>query len=348
MNPVASPDGSSWKVLVADRSEEDARGLERILSPCGCEVTVTAGASPALELLKRARFDVLLTGRLLGKEDGLDLIRRVRREVFPVPLLVLRTALSSERARAEVLASEADDFLLEPLHPQAVLATMENALLRLRQPAPALPPRPPGRPRGRTRGLPPFAAVALAASTGGPEALSTLLRVLPADCRAAFLVVQHGPPWMLETFAERLRREGPFPVELASEGVALAPGRVYLAPGGRHLCVEGRPPRLALRDEPPENFLRPAADPLFRTAADAFGPRCLAVVLTGMGRDGALGAARVLAAGGGVLAQDPESAVAPSMPQTLVAAGIPDAVLPLEEMAPAIAEAVSRRLAAES
>lgn len=344
MSPVRNPDGSPWKVLLADRSEEDARVLERILTPCGCEVSVTTGVEAALGALKGARFDVLLTGRLLGAEDGVDLIRRVRREVFPVPLLVLRTALSSDRARAEVLASEADDFLLEPISPQAVLATMENALQRLRQPAPSLPPRPAAGRRHRTRGLPPFAAVALAASTGGPESLSRVIRALPADCRAAFLVVQHGPSWMLEAFAERLRREGPFPVELARDGALLAEGRVYLAPGGRHLCVEGGPPRLALREDPPENFRRPAADPLFRTAADVFGPRCLAVVLTGMGRDGALGAARVLAAGGGVLAQDPERSVAPSMPQTLVAAGIPDAVLALEAMAEAIAEAVSRRL----
>jgi two-component system chemotaxis response regulator CheB len=276
---------------------------------------------------------VLITGRLLGADDGLRLIRWVRRRVRPVPLIVLRTALSSPRARSEALESEADEFLLEPVTPKAVLATVENALRRLRQPAPDLP-SPPARGAASERAsLPRFAAAGLAASAGGPGALISLLGALPQASRAAVLVVQHGRDWMLEALAERLGSVSLMPVHLGEEGMPVEEGTVYLAPGGRHMTVAGDSLELRLRDDPPENFLRPAADPLFRSLADAFGPRCLAVVLTGMGRDGALGAARVLAAGGAVLAQDPGGAVAPSMPQTLVAAGIPDAVLSLDRLA---------------
>jgi two-component system chemotaxis response regulator CheB len=107
-------------------------------------------------------------------------------------------------------------------------------------------------------------------------------------------------------------------------------GEVYLAPGDRHMLVVPGSLQLHLTMEPPENYMRPAADPLFRSVAAAFGQYSVAAVLTGMGRDGSLGAATIAAVGGKVVAQDPRTAVAPSMPQTVINIGAASSVVPLD------------------
>ena len=176
----------------------------------------------------------------------------------------------------------------------------------------------------------------LAASAGGTDALVGLFRGLAAPLPAAFLVVLHGPSWMLDAFAQRLGRECPMKVALAAHGERPTPGEIQIAPGERHLVVEEGTLRLCLLDAPPENRVRPSADPLFRSAAKAFGRRCVAVVLTGMGRDGAAGAAEIAAAGGVVLVQDPATAQAPSMPQAVIDSKAATEVVALEQMPAAL------------
>jgi two-component system chemotaxis response regulator CheB len=154
------------------------------------------------------------------------------------------------------------------------------------------------------------------------------------------------PPLFTRILADRLAALGPNPVVEAVDGMLAEPGRVYLAPGGRHLTVQraipGTPPRLRLDDGPPENSCRPSADPLFRAAADVWGKGLLAVVLTGMGRDGCAGAARVRERGGAVVAQDRQSAVVWGMPGAVVEAGLAELELPLAE----VAGEIGRRVAA--
>ena len=152
---------------------------------------------------------------------------------------------------------------------------------------------------------------------------------------SVFLVV-HGPAWMLETFSTRLQKETTMTVRLAEEGMETRAGEMYLAPGDRHMVVESGSLRIRLNMDAPENYMRPAADPLFRSAAAAFGRHCIAVVLTGMGRDGTLGAATIAAAGGKVIAQDPRTAVASSMPQTVVNIGAASSVVPLDALGEAL------------
>jgi two-component system chemotaxis response regulator CheB len=217
---------------------------------------------------------------------------------------------------------------------------VETCLARRNQPRPAreaLGPRSAARPEA------PFACVVVAASTGGPSALSALLASLPVLQDAAVLVVLHGPAWLLETLVTRLGKEARMKARLAEDGIAVGPGEIFVARGDRHLVVEPVTFALRLLDQDPENFVRPAADPLLRSAARAFGPRCIAVVLTGMGRDGASGCARVIAEGGVVLAQDPSTASAKSMPQTVIDLGLATAVAGLEELPSLILEHVAAR-----
>lgn len=145
---------------------------------------------------------------------------------------------------------------------------------------------------------------------------------------------------MLEMFAEQLDRETPFKFQLASRGLQPVVGQVYLAPGEQHLCLRSDALTLDLNRDPMENFVRPAADPLFRSAASVFGKYCVGVVLTGMGRDGTQGAGQIKSSGGVVLVQDPKTAVASSMPQTVIGSGLADFVLPLEPLVKSIEDQV--------
>ena len=162
-------------------------------------------------------------------------------------------------------------------------------------------------------GLPSLVGVAIATSTGGPPALTEVLRGLPPSIssKAAFFLVQHGPEWMLSTFTSRIQGDTSLEVVLGSQGMPVKPGHLYLAPGDRHLTVRPGHYTLKVSNDPPENFVRPAADPLFHSTAEAFGRYCVGVILTGMGRDGTRGAAYIHRVGGVVLAQDPSSAMAP-------------------------------------
>jgi two-component system chemotaxis response regulator CheB len=182
-------------------------------------------------------------------------------------------------------------------------------------------------------------------STGGPEALATVVPQLPASLPVPVLIVQHMPPVFTRQFAERLDRLSALHVVEAVDGTPLLPGTVHLAPGDRHLVVEPDPGgrfRTALTEEPPENYCRPAVDPLFRSAVAAYGGAVLGVVLTGMGSDGRQGAGAIREAGGTVLVQDQATAVVWGMPGAVAQAGLADEVLPLDR----IVGAIHRHLAA--
>jgi two-component system, chemotaxis family, protein-glutamate methylesterase/glutaminase len=183
--------------------------------------------------------------------------------------------------------------------------------------------------------IPRFDLVALATSAGGLAALTELLSHLPAEFPAAIAVVQHLAPHGPCALAAILGRRTPLRVRAAEEGDRLQPGTVYFAPPDRHLRITlGR--ALALGQDERVQFSRPAADPLFESAASSFGPRALGVVLTGCGEDGAAGVRAIRSAGGTVIAQDPSGCHRASMPRAAIRTGCVDFVLSLPAIAPAL------------
>jgi two-component system, chemotaxis family, protein-glutamate methylesterase/glutaminase len=181
----------------------------------------------------------------------------------------------------------------------------------------------------------------IGASTGGPQALRALVAQLAGVCgRVPVLITQHMPPTFTTIMAEHLARVSGLPAHEPHDGEPVRPGTIYLAPGGRHMRVTRRDgiPVVALDDGPMVNFCRPAVDPLFGSAAQVWGAAALALVLTGMGADGAEGAAAIVRAGGSVVAQDEASSVVWGMPGAVARAGLCAAVLPLDRIAPKLVE----------
>jgi two-component system chemotaxis response regulator CheB len=177
--------------------------------------------------------------------------------------------------------------------------------------------------------------VAVASSAGGITALSQLLGALPAGFPVPVLVVQHLDRRHETVLAQVLARRTRLPVKLAEAGERAEAGTVYLAPPNRHLLVSVAGV-LNLTDSELVHFVRPSADLLFESVAGAFGPRSIACVLTGSGRDGSMGVSAVKSRGGTVIVQDPASAEFGGMPQAAVDSGAVDFVLPLDEIAAVI------------
>ncbi len=225
-----------------------------------------------------------------------------------------------------------------------------------RAPAPEVAPEPHGKhpPSPRARKvllheieplrLRPFSPVPprvllIGSSTGGPQALTALIEKLPAAIdRAPVLIAQHMPPMFTTVLAEHLSRAGGRGAHEAEDGEPVLAGGIYVAPGGRHMRVvrDGTAIRIALGNDPPINFCKPAVDALFSSAAPIWGAASLALILTGMGADGTHGAADIVAAGGSVIAQDEATSVVWGMPRSVAQAGMCSAVLPLDQIAPKI------------
>jgi two-component system chemotaxis response regulator CheB len=183
----------------------------------------------------------------------------------------------------------------------------------------------------------------IASSTGGPKALSVLFASLPAGFPAPIYIVQHMPAGFMESFAERLDRLGPVRVKIAEPGDLPAAGQAVLAPGGRHMRLSSQG-RVELFDAPTRHGVRPAADHLFESAAEAFGARCIAAVLTGMGRDGTEGALAIRKAGGEAVGESAESAVIYGMPKAAREAGATQDEFTIDRMAEALTALASRRI----
>ncbi|MFD0412907.1 chemotaxis protein CheB [Streptomyces sp. NPDC127108] len=180
-----------------------------------------------------------------------------------------------------------------------------------------------------------FAVVAIAASAGGVHGVAVLLEALGPELPVPVLLVQHLDPRHRTVIAEVLGRRTGLTVKLAEQDEPALPGTVYIAPPDRHLLVDAKG-MLTLSSSALVHFVRPSADLLFESVAGAYGHRAIACVLTGTGRDGAMGVDAVKSRGGTVIAQDPRSAEFRGMPEAAVGTGAVDFVLPLEEIAAVI------------
>jgi len=177
--------------------------------------------------------------------------------------------------------------------------------------------------------------IAIGSSTGGPQALFEVLKNIGTDLKQPILITQHMPATFTALLAEHIAKASNIPASEAKDGEAIQPGHIYVAPGEHHMTVErGETSNIIkLNTNPPENFCRPAVDPMLRSMAKIYGSRMLIVILTGMGADGQKGSAVAVDAGASVVAQDEATSVVWGMPGAVATAGLCSAVLPLPEIA---------------
>ncbi|MCV2490021.1 chemotaxis response regulator protein-glutamate methylesterase [Geodermatophilus sp. YIM 151500] len=347
------------RVMVVDDSVVVRKIVTDVLSEDpGIEVVGTAvNGKVALAKLDQLAPDLVTMDIEMPEMNGIDAVRAIRSSRNRVPVIMFSTLTErGASATLDALSAGANDYVTKPANVGSVGQSMESVRQQLIPKIKALLGRPvhagpasarPVRaaiavPAPRSTPIKKPAVLVIGSSTGGPEALTRVLPALPASLPVPVLLVQHMPPVFTRQFAQRLDRLSALRVVEAADGTPLSPGTAHLAPGDHHLVVRctGRGAATALNQAPPENFCRPAVDPLFRSAVGVYDGAVLGVVLTGMGADGRAGAAEIRTGGGAVVVQDQATSVVWGMPGAVAQAGLADEVLPLDR----IAEAILRHL----
>jgi two-component system chemotaxis response regulator CheB len=330
------------RVLVADDSEIFRELLSKVIaSEAGFEVVAAAGdGNTAAAMARDLKPDVITMDLNMPDADGFSGIARIMAET-PTPILVL-TADRQEVVGFRALSLGALDILEKPAASVDLSDYGQLLRSRLRLLAGVKVIRHLRGLRGR-RGSPPAVpgradVIVIGASLGGPRALATLLRGLSREFPAPIAIVQHIADGFTEGLASWLAQESRLEVREAEDGELLKPGRVLLAPTGRHLVVAKGVAHLS--DAAAVDTFRPSVTPLFLSAARAYGSRCCGVILTGMGRDGAEGMKALKEAGAHTIAQDEASSAVFGMPRAAIELGAVDRILPLDDIPRALLEVV--------
>lgn len=346
---VQSSSLSTTRVLVVDDSVVVRRVVTRALADeQGVEVVGAArDGRDGLAKVESLRPDIVILDLEMPGMGGLEALPELRRKHPGLPVIIYsHLTTGAAAATLHALALGAAEFVLKPsvdgigLAEESIRIELLPLIRALVAPSDRAPISVPHDSVVPQRAV---AAVVIAVSTGGPNALMAVISRLPGDLPVPVLIAQHMPPLFTRTLAERLDRASVISVVEGAAGDEVVAGRVYVAPGGRHMALSRRDGRVVVvvHDGPPENSCRPAADVLFRAAADVYGPQVLAVVMTGMGHDGLAGAKAVHEAGGIVIAQSKPSCVIASMPGAVADAGLAHAVVPLDDLSSVLTRRVS-------
>ena len=349
--PAPTASTAAARVMICDDSVVIRNAIARMLET-DPEITVvarTANGRLAIEELGRTQVDVLVLDIEMPVLDGmaaLPLLLKADSGLRVIMSSTLTTRGADVALRA--LRLGAADYVPKPSsigardddHFRREIIGKVKGLARLRRRANAAPARPNTPLTLRPAPMLAPKLLAIGSSTGGPQALFTLVQGLGRTVNVPVVLTQHMPATFTPILAEHIGRLGGMACAEARDGETMAANRIYLAPGDKHLIVEGGPGgfHARLSADPPENFCRPSVDPMLRSAARACGGRVLVAMLTGMGHDGLAGTRLVVDGGGTAIAQDEATSVVWGMPGAVATAGLCHAVLPLPRIAPRLLE----------
>jgi len=344
------------KVLIVDDSQVARRVLREWLSP-EKDIRVVGEAedgSEVLELVKELEPDLIIMDILMPKMSGLEATEIIM-AYQPTPILVFSSVANNKEANIafEAISRGALDVIAKPdgagKNERAIREEMLKKV-RILSRIPVIPHT-----RGKIRKKKPaleiktqepariealeekYELLAIGASTGGPKAICDILSQFPKDFPAPIVIVQHIADSFMEGMANWLKRESELLVKIAEAGEKLKPGTVYLAPPGLHLLVRNQ--RVALSNISPVNSCKPSVDVLFHSLAESYGRKVVAVLLTGMGEDGAAGMKEIHDKGGRTIAQDEKSSIVFGMPASAIELGAVDQVASLEKIPEVIFQA---------
>ncbi len=346
MKPDRLPDGSPLRVVIVNDSRTMRASLRAALAGAP-DLVVVAEASDGVEavsVVAQTRPAVVLMDVVMPNRDGFAATREIMASV-PTPIVMISAVVDPRDSAVVFETLEAGALCIAEAPPSpsdpgyrfrcGALAQLVRSMAAIdvsrSRPARTGAPQP-VQPRVAPRVSLPISAIGIAASTGGPGALVSILAALPLGVMPPILIVQHIAAGFATSFAAWLTERTRHPVEVAYSGAPLERGHIHVAPDDRHLGINDDQ-RLELNDDPPIGSVRPAGNYLFRSLARVYGSRALGVVLTGMADDGAEGALALRRAGGTIAAQDEATSVIYGMPKAAVEKGGVNDVVALGEMA---------------
>jgi two-component system chemotaxis response regulator CheB len=335
--------------VVVRKALSEAIGADPMLEVAG----VAANGRIGVDRFSTLKPDLVLLDIEMPELDGLETVRALRKIDARVPIIMFSSL--TERGAAitlDALALGATDYVTKPSNVDmaGTLQAITRELIpkiRLFCRVESNGARAACEVAMKTAAAPalrqPVQAIAIGVSTGGPDALAHLLPSLPADLKVPVVIAQHMPPVFTSLLALRLSAKSAMPVRECVSGEPLTPGCAILAPGDFHMIVhrEAGAVRVRTHQGDKENFCRPSVDVLFRSVAQVYGGRCLAVILTGMGQDGLKGCEMMRQAGARIYVQDEATSVVWGMPGFVAKAGLAEKILPLDQIGPEIARATS-------
>lgn len=346
------------RVVVVDDSAFMRKAIGTMLEN-DPEITVVGTAKngqEGLELVRRLDPDVVTLDIEMPVMDGLSALRHIMMEM-PRPVIMI-SSLTVEGADATLKALDAGAVDFIPKKLSRVSLEIVNIEKDLQAKVKAVAKRPRSMRVTRPKAVRPITApswsqaarsslrtvVAVGVSTGGPPAVQSILSQLPANFPATILIAQHMPQAFTGPFAKRLDALSPLDVSEAVDGAPMAPGKVYVAPGGSHIRVrrEGMRYVVEVSVEPRQSLYKPSANELIGSVADQLGERAVGLMLTGMGNDGLEGSKKLKGAGGRILAQSDATCVVYGMPKAVVDAGLADEVVDLADIPSALLAALAR------
>jgi two-component system chemotaxis response regulator CheB len=350
------------RILIVDDSTVIRKVLcDGFAGDAALEVVGTAANGRiALAKIPQLHPDLITLDVEMPEMDGLETLAEIRK-IYPKLPVIMFSTLTERGASTtlDALALGASDYLTKPSNTGSLDVTLRQLREQLIPKIKALCETQPSQraaPIARAASLRPaiqrsavdlsrIDVLAIGTSTGGPNALAELLPGIPASFPVPIVITQHMPPLFTRLLAGRLNSRSGLTIREGVAGEILRPGEAWIAPGDFHMTVErkGATVVLALDQNQPENYCRPAVDPMFRSVAKVFGASALAVVLTGMGCDGTNGAQHIKERGGQVLVQDQASSIVWGMPGQVVASGLADATYPLSSMAAEIGRRVAMK-----
>ena len=372
--PAAAGHADPLRVMVVDDSAV-IRGLLARTLDADPEIKVVASVGNgqiALHTIGREDIDVIILDIEMPVMDGLTALPKLI-AAAPTVKIIMASTLTRRNAEVSLKAlsagasdyipkptstreiGQADDFKRELVGKVKALGAAKRAAEGPRRPRPAADrtraplPVKPALPEApivlRREKIVPPRAIAIGSSTGGPQALFKVLGSLDRSISLPILITQHMPPTFTTILAEHIASISKRPCAEAIDREPVKEGRIYVAPGNFHMVVEpgAGGAIIRLNQDAPENFCRPAVDPMLRSMAKVYGPNVLTVILTGMGNDGLKGSKVITASGGAVIAQDEATSVVWGMPRAVAVGGLCSAVLPLTEIAPFISGVVAGR-----
>ncbi len=362
------------RVMIVDDSAV-ARGIFLRIFEADPGISVVASVNhgqAAVDTLARQKAEVVVLDIEMPVMDGMTALPKLL-EVDPTVQVIMASTLTQRNADISIkaLVAGAADYIPKPVAKHEIhnsetfkrelldkvtalanarrAARGETAAAAARKTSPRVVP--PGFSAARAPNISLRAAssaspevLCIGSSTGGPQALIAVVGELGPKFDLPILITQHMPKTFTGILADHVGRAAARPGAEAIDGEAIERGRIYVAPGERHMLIEKRAGRLFVRldDGPAENFCKPAVDPMLRSAASIYGPRLLSVILTGMGHDGLAGGRAVVEAGGTMVAQDEASSVVWGMPGAVANAGLCSSVVPLPEIAASILRLAGR------